>query len=230
MGPAAGRDKGLGADEQLPPTNALFGKVISIEQACNALVVQVEGDKKTQVKLAISPEISHWSPEAKGCSFISIAGKKMVLKPGAWVSVHYLTQGAGNTVTWVVVRSDKSTPACKGQGGADPTSETIFSAGCDGVSRPDCVSCDGPKYPRIAPNGIVGSIWVNVVIAPDGSVSGVWLLRGLQTDLDQGTIAAVRKWRFKPIVGPDGKAVWAATPFQIIFQSSAHAVTRANSN
>jgi TonB family protein len=228
--PAAGREKAPGADEQLPPTNALFGKIVSIEQACSAFVVQLEDNKKTQAKLIVSPERSHWSPEPQGCSFLSIAGKKMVLKPGSWVSVHYLTLEIGNIVTWVVVRRDKATPACKGQGGADPTPETIFSAGCDGVSQPDCVSCDGPQYPRIAPKGIAGSVWVNVVIAPDGRVSGVWLLRGLQNDLDQTTIAAVRLWRFKPIVGADGKAVWAATPVEVIFRSAAHAPIRANSD
>ena len=56
-----------------------------------------------------------------------------------------------------------------------------------------------PRYTREAmQRGIEGKVDLEAVVLSDGNVGAVWVKRGLDQDLDQAAVAAVRRWRFEP--------------------------------
>lgn len=77
-----------------------------------------------------------------------------------------------------------------------PTSAAIRVGG--DVLASNCLSCPQPAYPALARAArISDTVVLTVIIAKDGSVSDVRVIRGHQL-LQQAAVDAVRQWRYKP--------------------------------
>lgn len=50
-----------------------------------------------------------------------------------------------------------------------------------------------------------GSVWLTLIVTADGQPLDIHVSKGLGMGLDEKAVEAVRKWRFKPSRGPDGK-------------------------
>ena len=77
----------------------------------------------------------------------------------------------------------------------------------DQVTRPVKISGPNPMYTEIARKArIQGVVIVEAIIAKDGSVADVKILKPLPMGLDQAAVEAVRQWRFEPAT-LDGRPV-----------------------
>lgn len=93
-------------------------------------------------------------------------------------------------------------------------------AGSGGISSPICESCPAPKYTEEARQAafVTGTVQLSFAVTPEGRASQIRILRGLEYGLTQAAIEAVRKWKFQPAKGPDGKPVTAWTTLEINFR------------
>jgi len=92
-------------------------------------------------------------------------------------------------------------------------------AGKKGFEEPKCIYCPSPEYTAKARKAkIQGSMLVYLIIDPDGTVQDVVVAEGLGSGLAEEGIKAVKKWRFKPVNGPDGKPAKVQIPVDISFR------------
>ena len=95
----------------------------------------------------------------------------------------------------------------------------IARAGVGGVTVPVCIYCPGPQYtgkPKAAK--YQGKVILQVVITTEGRAANISVIKGVATDLDEAAIEAVRDWKFRPAVGPDGHVVSTLIPIEITFR------------
>ena len=77
-----------------------------------------------------------------------------------------------------------------------------------------------PQYTKQAlREGIQGIVLVQAVVGIDGKPHDVAVVRSLGYGLDEKAIDAVKKWRFHPAIGRDGKPVAAPVTIEIAFQA-----------
>ncbi len=96
--------------------------------------------------------------------------------------------------------------------------ESIPKAGTDGYSKPGCIYCPQPRYTEAAFKAkYQGKVELLAVIAADGHPGRIQVLKGVGFGLDQSAIEAVRKWRFRPAVGPTGKPAAVRQDIEIGF-------------
>lgn len=94
-----------------------------------------------------------------------------------------------------------------------------FRAGTGGVGYPQCVYCPNPTYTEEARKSkYQGTVLIRAIITVDGRATNIQIVKGLGLGLDEKAIEAVRNWRFKPALGPDGRAVAAWSPIEINFR------------
>jgi protein TonB len=82
--------------------------------------------------------------------------------------------------------------------------------------QPQPIKNPGPVYPEQARNdGIEGTVWVKIWVDEHGNARKAVILRTDAEVLNQATIDASMKWKFKPAM-MDGKpvAVWVTIPFK----------------
>ncbi|MGA7913648.1 MAG: TonB family protein [Candidatus Acidiferrales bacterium] len=83
---------------------------------------------------------------------------------------------------------------------------TIPISGQNGFTQPVCISCPGPAYDEQArAHRTQGAVVLMAVIASDGSVQTLSIEDALPDGLTENALEAVRKWKFQPALGPDGK-------------------------
>lgn len=88
-----------------------------------------------------------------------------------------------------------------------------------GVGFPVCIFCPNPQYSEEAVKSkYQGVVLLLATITADGRVTNIRVSRGLGVGLDEMAIAAVRTWRFKPALGPDGKPVTVNAPIEVTFR------------
>lgn len=93
------------------------------------------------------------------------------------------------------------------------------AAGGPGVTNPTLIERVSPRYTVDAMRaGIQGSVWVECVVMPDGSVGDVRVLRSLDRrfGLDEEAIAAARRWKFRP-GRLNGKPVAVIVSIELMF-------------
>jgi protein TonB len=106
-----------------------------------------------------------------------------------------------------------------GPGSGGGTGGGAFRAGTGGVGYPSCLYCPEPQYSEDARKAKwQGTVVLNVVITPDGRATNIQIVKGPGLGLEDKAIEAVRNWRFKPALGPDGKAVATLTPIEVTFR------------
>ncbi len=194
-----------------PLPELLEGKVLSVAESCASFVVLPEiGRLNLPTTITRIPDTVVWSREPVGCSFDALGGHQVFLKPGENVILSYVTRHGQFILLWIAFRPVKFLIFCTGQGGVEPGPETLYAPGCDGIPLPKCISCPLPAYDEHARrNGYQGTIVLEVVILPDGSTSEPRVVQQYDKGLEQSAVRAVRKWRYKPLIGPGGTPVRA---------------------
>jgi TonB family protein len=106
-----------------------------------------------------------------------------------------------------------------GPGSGGGTGGGAFRPGTGGVGYPSCMYCPEPQYSEDARKAkYQGTVVLQVVIQPDGHATNIEVLKGPGLGLEQKAIEAVRTWRFKPAIGPNGTPVATITPLEITFR------------
>jgi len=62
-----------------------------------------------------------------------------------------------------------------------------------------------------------GSVLLIATITPDGKAIQISVVQGLGLGLDEKAIEAVRTWRFKPALGPNGKPAPVRQTIEVTF-------------
>jgi protein TonB len=100
-----------------------------------------------------------------------------------------------------------------GTGGGAP------NAGTGGYGTPACLYCPRADYSDEAMKvKVQGVVELVAIITPDGRVTDVHIAKGLGLGLDEKAIEAVRTWRLKPALGPDGKPASVRQLIEVTFQ------------
>jgi len=111
-----------------------------------------------------------------------------------------------------------STNAGAGKGRGPGVGDGVHSLG-PGVTTPIPIQQVKPQYTANAMRAKVqGSVWLECIVLPDGSVGNVRVTRSLdrQFGLDEEALLAAKQWRFKPgMVG--GRPVAVAISIELTF-------------
>jgi TonB family protein len=104
-----------------------------------------------------------------------------------------------------------------GEGGG--TGGGAFRAGVNGVGVPICLYCPIPQYSDEARKAkYQGTVVLQVTITPDGRAINISVVKGPGLGLEEKAIEAVKGWKFKPAVGPNGKVVATIVPIEVTFR------------
>ena len=104
-----------------------------------------------------------------------------------------------------------------GVAGGVVSEPTTYRVG-QGATPPEPVSQPKPQYPALAAaSHLTGVVILEAVIATDGSVRDVKVLRGLGMGLTEAAVDAVKQWRYKPAV-LDGVPVQFALTVTVSFK------------
>lgn len=106
-----------------------------------------------------------------------------------------------------------------GPGYGGGTGGGAFRPGTGGVGYPSCLYCPEPQYSEDARKAkFQGIVVLQVIIQPDGHATNIQIVKGAGLGLDEKAIEAVRTWRFKPAIGPNGTPVATITPIEVNFR------------
>jgi TonB family protein len=95
----------------------------------------------------------------------------------------------------------------------------IARAGTGGTTVPTCVYCPDPLYsPKARAAKYEGTVVLNVVVTAEGRAEQIAVVKGTGLGLEENAIAAVKEWKFKPAVGPDGNPVAVRIPIEVTFR------------
>jgi periplasmic protein TonB len=104
-----------------------------------------------------------------------------------------------------------------GEGGG--TGGGAFRAGVNGVGQPACIYCPNPDYSDEARKAkYQGSVLLDVIVTADGRVIDPRVLKGPGLGLEEKAIAAVKSWKMRPAVGPNGRAVTCRVNIEVVFR------------
>lgn len=106
-----------------------------------------------------------------------------------------------------------------GPGSGGGTGGGAFRPGTGGVGYPTCLYCPEPQYSEDARKAkYQGTVVLQVIIQADGHATDIMIVKGPGLGLEEKAIEAVRTWRFKPALGPNGKPVATLTPIEVTFR------------
>ncbi|HUL15078.1 MAG TPA: energy transducer TonB [Terriglobales bacterium] len=104
-----------------------------------------------------------------------------------------------------------------GEGGG--TGGGVFRAGLNGVGMPTCFYAPDPQYSDEARKAkYQGIVVLQGVITLDGRVTNISVMKSPGLGLDEKAVEAVRTWRCKPAMGPNGKPVPTLVPIEVTFR------------
>jgi TonB family protein len=99
--------------------------------------------------------------------------------------------------------------------------QTPYRAGQGGVDLPKCIRCPDPQYSEAARSkGLEGIVVLQLVVGTDGRVVHAKVIKAASADLADVAMAKVKEFRFKPAIGPNGKAVPVIVNYEITFRLS----------
>lgn len=91
-------------------------------------------------------------------------------------------------------------------------------SGVGGYREVACLYCPAAQFSDEAVKAkFQGTVLLSLVVTADGRATDVRVVRGLGMGLDEKAQDAVRKWRFRPSVGPDGKAAAVRAVVEVVF-------------
>lgn len=95
----------------------------------------------------------------------------------------------------------------------------VHAAGEPGYGDPVCVYCPNPQFTDEAVKAkYQGSVYLSVVVTPDGRATNIRVEKGLGMGLDERAIETVKTWRFQPALGPDGKPAAVGLTVELTFR------------
>ena len=100
---------------------------------------------------------------------------------------------------------------------AQTDDEVVYDLG-SGVTPPRVIKQVNPHYPTDRGVRAVGSVIIGLVVSSKGFPKDPHVVKGLDKDLDESAVEAVKEWRFSP-AQKDGKAVAVRVTLQIEFHS-----------
>jgi TonB family protein len=81
-----------------------------------------------------------------------------------------------------------------------------------------CQQCPEPSYtPEARAKKIAGVVLLVATITEQGTAEHIAVIRGLGSGLTESAVRAVRGWRFKAAIGPDGTPFATRTPIEVNF-------------
>jgi protein TonB len=94
----------------------------------------------------------------------------------------------------------------------------VFNAGTGGYGSPACVYCPQAQFSDEAVKAkYQGTVYLTAIVTADGRATDIQVAKGVGLGLDENAIAAVRTWRFKPALGPNGKPAAVRTTIEVTF-------------
>jgi periplasmic protein TonB len=106
-----------------------------------------------------------------------------------------------------------------GPGSGGGTGGGMFRAGVNGVGQPACIYCPDPEYSDEARKAkYQGTVLLEVIVTVDGRILEPHVLRGPGLGLEEKALTAVKTWRMRPAVGPNGKPVTCRATIEIGFR------------
>jgi TonB family protein len=91
-------------------------------------------------------------------------------------------------------------------------------AGKNGYSTPHCISCPPAAFSEQAiAHKHQGTVLLAVTVDENGDAKDIAVIKGESFGLTEQAIATVRRWRFKPAAGTDGKPAAVRVPIQVVF-------------
>jgi protein TonB len=92
------------------------------------------------------------------------------------------------------------------------------NAGTGGYGSPACLYCPQPQFSDEAVKAkYQGTVLLVAVITADGRATDIRVAKGLGLGLDEKAVEAVRTWRFRPALGPDGKPSSVRQTIEVTF-------------
>ena len=83
---------------------------------------------------------------------------------------------------------------------------------------PHCDKCPDPSYTPAAINDdIEGYVEMFATVTEQGVAKDISVIKALNDGLTEKAVEAVRNWRFKPAIGPDGKPIAVRVPIMVKF-------------
>ncbi len=106
-----------------------------------------------------------------------------------------------------------------GPGSGGGTGGGAFNAGTGGVSYATCIYCPRPEYSEEGYKAkYQGTVLLRFLVTAEGKVTNISVIKGLGLGMDEKAIEAVRTWRLRPSVGPNGKPVAAWNTAEVAFR------------
>ena len=107
--------------------------------------------------------------------------------------------------------------------GALPPGTTAYRPGVFGVGYPSCLYCPDPPYSDEARKAkFEGVVTLQAIIQLNGHATDIQVVKSAGLGLDEKAVDAVRTWRFKPAIGPDGTPVPTIAPIEVNFRVGNH--------
>jgi protein TonB len=103
-----------------------------------------------------------------------------------------------------------------GEGGG--TGGGVFNAGTGGYGIPACIYCPQAQFSDEAVKAkYQGTVLLVAIVTAEGRATEIHVVKGLGLGLDEKAIEAVRTWRFKPALGPNGKPAPVRQTIEVTF-------------
>lgn len=93
--------------------------------------------------------------------------------------------------------------------------EAVYDLG-PGVTPPRVIKQVNPRYPPNRGVRAVGSVIIGLVVSSKGDPEDPHVVKGIDKDLDESAVEAVKEWRFAP-AQKNGKAIAVRVSVQIQF-------------
>jgi TonB family protein len=100
-------------------------------------------------------------------------------------------------------------------GTASADDEPVYDLG-PGVTPPRVIKQVNPQYPTTRGVRAVGSVIIALVVSSKGLPKNPRVVKGLDKDLDQSAVDAVKQWRFAP-AQKNGRPIAVRVSLQIQF-------------
>ena len=119
---------------------------------------------------------------------------------------------------WQRQRNRNGNGSGLGPGQAYNTGGGTPNAGTGGYGSPACLYCPQPQFSDEAVKAkYQGTVLLVAVITADGRATDIRVAKGLGLGLDEKAVEAVRTWRFRPALGPDGKPASVRQSIEVTF-------------
>jgi TonB family protein len=206
----AGGGGGGGTHEQLPPTKGRAPKFQWTQYTPPVAVI-----RNPNPKLPVDPSLLG-PPDLK---VANPALNNMGDPLAATVNFSGGPGGGGGIGTGVGGGIGSGSGGGLGPGEGGGTGGGMFRAGINGVGQPACIYCPDPEYSDEARKAkYQGTVVLEIIVTADGRVLDPHVVRGPGLGLEEKAMAAVRNWKMRPAIGPNGKPVNCRATIEIGFR------------